>query len=99
MVYELNTNDTSQITLVGELLEYSRCRATHGILEINGICQVDGKSEPIDYDEEPLTELVISLVFLLVKRKQHQYHIKHIGIEDGRRVEKQSSTKDIQRIG
>ena len=83
MIQKFCANDTSKISLISKLVKDCRCCATHGILEIHRICQVDGKGNTIDYEVKPFTEQMISFAFFLVPRQQHQHNIKYVGIYNG----------------
>jgi hypothetical protein len=93
MVQELRTDDTPQVALVGKFAKDSCRGATHGVLKVHGIGQIDGKRQTIDDEIEPLAELMIASALFLVTRQEHQHDIKGIGIDDGRGVEKQAATE------
>ena len=95
MTQKFRADDAPQVVLVGKLAENGACRATHRVLEIDGIGEVDGHCKGVNHYENPLADVVICVVFLPVERKKHQYDVECVRIENGRRVEQESAKENV----
>ncbi len=80
---QLGTNNACQVALVGELAEHGSRGASHGILEIDRISQIDGQGDAVHQQEESLAKTMIGRPLLPMQREEHQHDIQHIGIENG----------------
>ena len=54
MAQKLLPDNARQISFIGKLLKDGRRGTAHGILEIDGVCEVDGKGNTVDEDKDPL---------------------------------------------
>ena len=68
-------------------------------MEIDGVCEVDGKGNTVDDDKDPLAYLVIDIVLFQMQREEHHNDIEHIRIDNGRGIKQQASPEDIKGIG
>ena len=94
MLDELVAHDAAQLLIAAELAEEGNGGAAGGVLEIDAVAEVHGKSETVDHDEEPLAEALPEGTLLLRDGQQNQQHVEGIGIGDGRSVEIETSHDD-----
>ena len=98
MMQGLCQEDGAKIALVGELPKYGGGSPSHGILEIDGVAEVDGKGYAIDDDEYPLAYQLVGVVLLRMPGEEHHHDIWNIGNENGRSVEHQSASQHFNEM-
>ena len=75
MTQQFRTYDASQIPLVRKLTKHSGSGPSHGVLEIDGVHEVDGKGHSVDHYEQPFTHFVVDRRLLPMKWKEHQDYV------------------------
>ena len=95
---EFGADDAAKVPFARELIEDRRGGAPHGVSEIDGVGQIDGKRQSVYNHKYPLADAVISGCLLEMQGEQHQHHIERIGIKDGRGVEHQAPAPHVEGV-
>ena len=95
MAHDLGPQHAPQVLLVGKLAEDGGRGASHGVLEVDGIGQVDGQCQCVDRHKHDAAELVPPMPLLAMPRQQHQHNEGNVGDEYGRGVEHKAARQQF----
>ena len=93
------TEDAAEVVFIAELMEYGDGGAAHGVLEVDGIAEVDDQGEGVDNDKHPAAQRVVGGVLLTTDGEEHHHHPENVGIEDGGGVEDDAATQQFEKMG
>ena len=96
---QFGQEDAAQVALVAELAEDTRRGAPQRVGEVGRVAQVDEQCQRVDHHKHPLAQAVVGWCLLQVEGEEHQHDVERVGIDDGRRVEHQSSAQQLPQVG